>query len=88
MEPPSKGHFGEMAFVPCREVGPISEVGLFCIVSGLDAFLLSYCLQYNLYILLTGLAVNMARYCTSVQKYFPEPKARENTAHECNVSPY
>ena len=43
---------------------------------------------YILYILLTGLAVNMARYCTSVQKYFPEPKARENTAHECNVSPY
>ena len=41
VEPPSKGHFGEMAFVPCREVGPISEVGLFFIVSGLDAFLLS-----------------------------------------------
>ena len=38
--------------------------------------------------LLHGLAVNMARYCTSVQKYFPEPKARENTAYECNVSPY
>ena len=34
----------------------------------------------------TGLAVNMARYCTSV--YFSEPKARENTAHECNISPY
>ena len=31
---------------------------------------------------------NMVRYCTSVQKYFPEPKARENTAYECNVSPY
>ena len=41
VEPPSKGHFGEMAFVPCREVGPISEVGLFFIVSGLDVFLLS-----------------------------------------------
>ena len=46
-----------------------------------------YIIVYN-YILLTGLAVNMARYCTSVQKYFPEPKAKENTAHECNVSPY
>ena len=21
-------------------------------------------------------------------KYFPEPQARENTSHECNVSPY
>ena len=28
VEPPSKDHFGEMAFVPCTEVGPISEVRL------------------------------------------------------------
>ena len=28
MEPPRKGHFGEMAYVPCREVVPISEVCL------------------------------------------------------------
>ena len=40
------------------------------------------------YTLLHGLAVNMARYCTSVQKYFPEPKARENNAHEYNVLSY
>ena len=26
VEPPRKGHFGEMALVPCREVVPISEV--------------------------------------------------------------
>ena len=31
MEPPRKGHLGEMAFVPCREVVPISEVCLFFI---------------------------------------------------------
>ena len=29
MNPPSEGHFGETAFVPCREVVPISEVCLF-----------------------------------------------------------
>ena len=28
MEAPRKGHFGEMAYVPCREVVPISEVCL------------------------------------------------------------
>ena len=53
---------------------------------------LTVCSRINvctrIYILLTGLVVNMVRYCTSVQKYFPEPKVRENTAHECNVSPY
>ena len=26
VEPPNKGHFGANSFVPCREVGPISEV--------------------------------------------------------------
>ena len=26
VEPPGIGHFGEMAFVPCREVVPISKV--------------------------------------------------------------
>ena len=25
VEPPNKDHLGEMAFVPCRETGPISE---------------------------------------------------------------
>ena len=25
VEPPNKDHLGEMAFVPCREAGPISE---------------------------------------------------------------
>ena len=25
VEPPNKGHLGEMAFVPCREAVPISE---------------------------------------------------------------
>ena len=30
-------------------------------------------LQGNTYILLPGLVGNMARYCTSVYKYFPEP---------------
>ena len=29
VEPPKRGHFGEMAFVPCREVVPISEIPLF-----------------------------------------------------------
>ena len=29
VEPPNKGHFGVSAFVPCREVVPISEVLLF-----------------------------------------------------------
>ena len=29
--------------------------------------------QDNKYILLPGLVGNMARYCTSVYKYFPEP---------------
>ena len=33
VEPPRKGHFGEVAYVPCREVVPISEVCLFFIVS-------------------------------------------------------
>ena len=28
VEPPRKGRFGEMAYVPCREVVPISEVCL------------------------------------------------------------
>ena len=31
---------------------------------------------------------NMATYCTSMLRSFPEPKVRENTAHECNVSLY
>ena len=26
VEPLNKGHFGANSFVPCREVGPISEV--------------------------------------------------------------
>ena len=31
----------------------------------------------------------MAGYCMSIgQKYFYEPKASKNTAHECNVQPY
>ena len=29
MEPPRRGRFGEMAYVPCREVGHISEVCIF-----------------------------------------------------------
>ena len=28
---------------------------------------------------------NMARYCTSVQPYFLEPQASENTAQESNI---
>ncbi len=31
---------------------------------------------------------NTDRYCTSVYKYYPEPQASENTAHECNTYPY
>ena len=30
----------------------------------------------------------MAEYCTSVQPYFHELQARENTARECNIQPY
>ena len=33
VEPPNKGHLGEMAFVPCREAVPISEACLFPLVS-------------------------------------------------------
>ena len=29
----------------------------------------------------------MAGYCTSVQPYFHEPQASENTAQECNIQP-
>ena len=41
-----------------------------------------------IFYILLWLVFNMARYCMSVQKYFPKPKARKNTAHECYVSPY
>ena len=30
----------------------------------------------------------MAGYYTSVQPYFHEPQASENTAQECNIQPY
>ena len=43
VEPPRKGRFGEMAYVPCREVVPISEVCIFfrCIT------LIHVCFQYR-----------------------------------------
>ena len=53
MEPPRKGHFGEMAYVPCREVVPISEVCLFfhCII------LIQVCFQYIMNYLQSGLVM-------------------------------
>ena len=43
VEPLRKGRFGEMAYVPCREIVPILEVCLFFIVSTL----IHVCFQYN-----------------------------------------
>ena len=53
VEPPRKGCFGEMAYVPCREVVPISEVCLFfhCIT------LIHVCFQYIMNYLQTGLVM-------------------------------
>ena len=53
MEPPRKGHFGEMAYVPCREVVPISEVCLFfhCITQ------IHVCFQYIMNYLQSGLVM-------------------------------
>ena len=39
-------------------------------------------------ILFDGREGNMAGYCTSVQPYFHEPQASENTVQECNIQPY
>ena len=53
VEPPRKGRFGEMAYVPCREVVPISEVCLFfhCITP------IHVCFQYIMNYLQTGLVM-------------------------------
>ena len=40
------------------------------------------------YILFDGREGNMDGYCTSVQPYFHEPQASENTVQECNIQPY
>ena len=53
VEPPRKGHFGEMVYVPCREVVPISEVCLFFHCSTL----IQVCFQYVMNYLQSGLVM-------------------------------
>ena len=69
MEPPRKGRFGEMAYVPCREVIPILEVCLFfhCIT------LIHVCFQYRNE-LQSGLAmITVSSDSITVAKLHPGP---------------
>ena len=45
VEPPNKDHLGEMAFVPCREAGPISEASVISPYFTILHLLQSFCLS-------------------------------------------